>query len=74
MFVPFSAIKGFFDPSVQFGLQFEVAEPTSGPKQVDIEPAEDNDVTQDNAAHQDLGEDGEASGEKVVSLNSFRKK
>lgn len=25
LFVPFEAIKGFFDPSVQFGLQFEVA-------------------------------------------------
>jgi hypothetical protein len=27
--VPFSAIKGFFDPSVQFGLKFEVAAETS---------------------------------------------
>jgi hypothetical protein len=26
LFVPFSALKGFFDPSVQFGLQFEVVE------------------------------------------------
>lgn len=25
LLVPFEAIKGFFDPSVQFGLQFEVA-------------------------------------------------
>ncbi|MDT3687994.1 MAG: SspB family protein [Pseudorhodoplanes sp.] len=25
--VPFAAIKGFFDPSVQFGLQFETIEP-----------------------------------------------
>ena len=25
--VPFAAIKGFFDPSVQFGLQFEPLEP-----------------------------------------------
>ena len=24
--VPFTAVKGFFDPSVQFGLQFEAAE------------------------------------------------
>jgi hypothetical protein len=29
--VPFTAIKGFFDPSVQFGLKFEVeAEPAEG--------------------------------------------
>lgn len=25
LLVPFDAVKGFFDPSVQFGLQFEVA-------------------------------------------------
>jgi uncharacterized protein len=27
LLVPFEAIKGFFDPSVQFGLQFETASP-----------------------------------------------
>jgi hypothetical protein len=26
LIVPFDSIKGFFDPSVQFGLQFETAE------------------------------------------------
>ena len=30
LFVPFSALKGFFDPSVQFGLQFEVVEDHAG--------------------------------------------
>ncbi|BBF91376.1 SspB family protein [Blastochloris tepida] len=29
LFVPFSALKGFFDPSVQFGLQFEVVDETA---------------------------------------------
>src|SRR5262249_7187440 len=28
--VPLDAIKGFFDPSVQFGLQFEIATETEG--------------------------------------------
>ena len=28
--VPFAAVKGFFDPSVQFGLQFETIEATAG--------------------------------------------
>ena len=38
--VPLEAIKGFFDPSVQFGLQFEIAaEVDVGPKE--IEQAED---------------------------------
>ncbi|MCE1236859.1 MAG: ClpXP protease specificity-enhancing factor SspB [Hyphomicrobiales bacterium] len=43
--VPFNAVKGFVDPSVEFGLQFEVisegegeAEP-EGPKLVPIEPS-----------------------------------
>lgn len=43
--VPFNAVKGFVDPSVEFGLQFEViaegeeeAE-TDGPKLVPIEPS-----------------------------------
>ena len=26
MVIPYTAVKGFFDPSVQFGLQFEVSE------------------------------------------------
>jgi hypothetical protein len=37
--VPFAAVKGFFDPSVQFGLQFEeigeVASPTTAGEQAD---------------------------------------
>lgn len=44
LLVPFESIKGFFDPSVQFGLQFEVAgtEPeaaSTGPKEF-VVPAE----------------------------------
>jgi hypothetical protein len=44
--VPFAAIKGFFDPSVQFGLQFEEvaegeapAEPTQAPGKTEAKPA-----------------------------------
>lgn len=77
--IPFSAIKGFFDPSVQFGLQFEVrthseakqengaTEPTpsdmaDSEKQVDASNAPESDETE--AAQQ----------EKIVKLDSFRKK
>ena len=75
--VPFAAVKGFLDPAVQFGLQFEVtteeksAEPkpaksTISPKLAVKEPAEDS------------AEDTEApeadSAPKVVSLDAFRKK
>lgn len=38
--VPLDTVKGFFDPSVQFGLQFEtVTEEAAGPKEVVAEDA-----------------------------------
>jgi hypothetical protein len=41
--VPFQAVKGFFDPSVQFGLQFEevateAEEPATGPSKPALAP------------------------------------
>lgn len=63
--IPFSAIKGFFDPSVQFGLQFpiegegELLAQTVG--DVDPETQLDEEVV------------GEGDGD-VVSLDTFRKK
>ncbi len=65
--VPFSAIKGFFDPSVQFGLQFDPqAVPAAAEAPAAIAPA---------APPTPLPSlPPEAPGEKVVSLDSFRKK
>ncbi len=65
--VPFSAIKGFFDPSVQFGLQFD---PATAPRE---DGAEEEAASDAVAEAEDAGEP-EASGEKVVSLDAFRKK
>lgn len=65
--IPFSAIKGFFDPSVQFGLQFD---PATAPDERDEE--EDAADATTEAAGSDAP--AEASGEKVVSLDAFRKK
>jgi hypothetical protein len=65
--IPFSAIKGFFDPSVQFGLQFDVER---APAVADEEtPAQKADAPAALVA-----EAPKAEGEKVVSLDSFRKK
>lgn len=65
--IPFSAIKGFFDPSVQFGLQFD---PATAPD--DREDEEDAaDASTEAAAN---SAPAETSGEKVVSLDAFRKK
>lgn len=38
--VPFSALKGFFDPSVKFGLQFELAAQDGETVELDDMPAE----------------------------------
>lgn len=63
--IPFAAIKGFFDPSVQFGLQFDV-ERTDQPA---AEPSADEQPIEAKATAEAGG-----AAEKVVSLDSFRKK
>jgi hypothetical protein len=40
--IPFAAIKGFFDPSVQFGLQFELV---AEPKPLEKDAAQDTEAT-----------------------------
>jgi len=67
--IPFAAIKGFFDPSVQFGLQFD---PATAPR----EDGSEEDAADAKAERADKGDaaEGEQSGEKVVSLDAFRKK
>jgi len=69
--VPFSAIKGFFDPSVQFGLQFESPEPEpaqnaapAAPEQAVPEPVEPTDPEPPKPSE----------GAEVVRLDRFRKK
>jgi hypothetical protein len=80
--IPFAALKAFFDPAVQFGLQFDVervvteekaAEP---PKPSIVKPA----AAPATAAAKPAAEAPKPTapegppGEKVVSLDSFRKK
>ena len=79
--VPFRALTGFFDPSVQFGLQFQpavgadgnVAKPPAVVPQPGLPvaspetPAEDE---SDKPAADETAEDGS----KVVALDQFRKK
>jgi uncharacterized protein len=63
--VPFLAIKGFLDPAVQFGLQFEV---------INVEPkivAEEAEAPE--TVEEPKVEPGSAEP-KVVSLDAFRKK
>jgi uncharacterized protein len=82
--VPFNSIKGFLDPAVQFGLQFEVV-PVDAQKSND--PQIDNvsefpvaevvtgDATRANAEITPLGApEMKPANDKVVSLDAFRKK
>lgn len=67
--IPFTAIKGFFDPSVQFGLELK----SSVPLPTDDEKAEAAEPAKLPAAAAPSGP-VEPAGEKVVSLDAFRKK
>jgi hypothetical protein len=68
LIVPFSALKGFFDPSVQFGLQFDV-EPSGASDDSPVVVEESAPIRPDTKPAPT-----ESPGEKVVSLDSFRKK
>jgi len=65
--VPFSAVQGFFDPSVQFGLQFQVQGVSSG-----------TNVAEDKAGvaatEASKPEEPAPPAGDVVSLDAFRKK
>lgn len=68
--IPYSAIKGFFDPSVQFGLQFDVERAP----EVEEEETAALAAAPVTAAPAPEFTSAEPKGEKVVSLDSFRKK
>lgn len=75
--VPYAAVTRFYDPSVQFLLQFETSEPAEAPEQA---PAPQTLPTakprKAKAETPPPGEDGPDGGDgpKVVSLDQFRKK
>ena len=64
--IPFAAMKGFYDPSVQFGLEFAVAMP-EGVTPLPTAPAEP-------ARTEKVGAEAPAAPADVVSLDAFRKK
>ncbi len=80
--IPYVAVKGFFDPSVQFGLQFQSPDsdisgalpapdvlkqlPPMGGGMSGDDNASRGDASGDDAPKEELGE--------VVSLDAFRKK
>lgn len=74
--VPFNAITRFFDPAVQFGLQFETAEMAGELEPATIEEAEKLAVPAETTENPD--DDGDDhphdGGAQVVRLDRFRKK
>ena len=66
--IPFAAVKGFFDPSVQFGLQFD---PATAPGAATVEADADAAVKESAST---LSSEDVQPGEKVISLDAFRKK
>jgi hypothetical protein len=83
--VPFAAIKSFFDPSVQFGLQFETADAAAAETMVDAEeraknlPASSAPSALAAASQPAAPEKAEepakpGEGAEVVRLDRFRKK
>ena len=85
LLVPFDAVTEFYDPSVQFGLKFEVEEPAPEDGANDLEPHDSSGpvVFAPSEPRKDTRADGnieiasataEAEPGKVVSIDAFRKK
>ena len=76
--IPFDAVKGFLDPAVQFGLQFETQAAASPPARGGGRPSRpappgpSRHAAPAEAAEEDKPAQDEAA--KVVSLDQFRKK
>ena len=81
--MPFSAVRGFYDPSVNFELEFDtlIIEDEDGADIAELDASKEIaklETPQVNEASEDADKD-EASEEKdggadVVSLDAFRKK
>ena len=73
--IPFASVKGFLDPAVQFGLQFEVAsteEALVAEPQTEVKPKAETKPKLDNKPPK--AEEISTEKPNVVSLDAFRKK
>ena len=75
--IPFAAIKGFADPSVNFSLEF--ASPVTAPAEATTEPAENPALPTPIAAtpkpeKPETAEKAEKPAGEVVALDAFRKR
>jgi hypothetical protein len=79
--IPFSAVRGFYDPSVNFELEFDVrtepAEeepPEASPAPAEVKPATAKKPAEPKKEAPEAGQPAEGKGAEVVSLDAFRKK
>jgi uncharacterized protein len=67
--IPFNSIKSFFDPSVQFGLQFEPSD-----ENAEADTAIDETATDASPDAPVTSDEPQGEGAQVVRLDKFRKK
>jgi uncharacterized protein len=83
--IPFSAVRGFYDPSVNFELEFDVKPEDVVEETMEAEPAEEPAAKGkkegkavpapiEKGEAKEPAEDGSSQTAQVVSLDSFRKK
>jgi len=79
--IPFSAVRGFYDPSVNFELEFDVKTDTVVEEPVPLVPEKKTKASQPKAekakkaaAQAPVEEASGDKGAQVVSLDAFRKK
>ncbi|OAP38424.1 hypothetical protein AU381_22920 [Sinorhizobium glycinis] len=75
--IPFNAVRGFYDPSVNFELEFDVAageEDESESAEITAYPVSEADETLSQKSPEKPGDGPKGGGGSVVSLDSFRKK
>ena len=73
--VPFSSVRGFYDPSVNFELEFDVAAiEEHGGAEITTYPEAQTAEVQVVAVEGETGEAKPAGAGSVVSLDAFRKK
>lgn len=82
--IPFSAVRGFYDPSVNFELEFDVRTETAdeeedkpAPEPVALAPEKKSESKKKAAAEPEkpaVDESASGKGAEVVSLDAFRKK
>jgi uncharacterized protein len=78
LIVPFASVKGFLDPAVQFGLQFEVVMAESAEAAAEQKAKKSTELKLEDKSTEKPSEtaadDSAEDTPKVVSLDAFRKK